>query len=119
MGTLSQRDNFIPPKWIKHKILTIWNLRDDEELNATIHRYHISDYEECLKKIEKELSTSAEMVVYIIKLVYRKSVYKLPNFMIRSREDIALCRDKLKNIKEKQVIEIWYCKNVLDREKVY
>ena len=42
MGTLSQRDNFIPPKWIKHKILTIWNLRDDEELNATIHRYHIS-----------------------------------------------------------------------------
>lgn len=62
------------------------------------------------KKIEKELSTSAEMVVYIIKLVYRKSVYKLPNFMIRSREDIALCRDKLKNIKEKQVIEIWYCK---------
>lgn len=41
------------------------------------------------------------------------------DFMIRSREDIALCRDKLKNIKEKQVIEIWYCKNVLDREKVY
>lgn len=119
MGTLGKRDNFIPPKWIKHKILTIWRLRDDKELNAAIHRYHISDYEKCLKKIDEELSTSAEKTVYIIKLVYRKSVYKLPNFMIRSREDIALCRDKLKNIKEKQFIEIWYCKNVLDREKVY
>ena len=42
MGTIKPEGQFYTAKWIKHKILTIWNLRDDEELNATIHRYHIS-----------------------------------------------------------------------------
>ena len=48
MSALSQMDNFVPPKWIKHKILTIWNLRDENDLKSTIHRYSINEYEKCL-----------------------------------------------------------------------
>lgn len=119
MDMLSQINNFAPPKWIKHEILTVWNLRDKGELNSMIHRYCIDEYEKCLQKIDKELSISTGEYVYIIKLVYRNSVYKLPNFLIQNRQDIINCRDKIENIKEKQFVEIWYCKNVLQKETVY
>ncbi len=119
MSSLSQIDNFVPPKWIKHKMLTIWDLRDENELKSTIHRYNIEEYEKCFQKMDDELRTSDGSSVYIIKLVYRNSVYKLPNFLIRSRKDLQTCRDKLKNAKEKQFTEIWYCKNITQKEMIY
>lgn len=119
MSTLSQLDNFVPPKWIKHKMLTIWDLRDENDLKSAIYRYNIEEYEKCLQKVDEELSASYGNYVYIIKLVYRNSVYKLPNFVIQSREDLWICRDKLKNVKEKQFIEIWYCKNMIQKEMIF
>lgn len=119
MSALSQMDNFVPLKWIKHKILTIWNLRDENDLKSTIHRYSINEYEKCLQKIDEELRSSGGNFVYIIKLVYRNSVYKLPNFLIHSREDLLTCRDKLKDVKKEQFIEIWYCKNITLKETIF
>lgn len=119
MSTLNQMDHFVPPKWIKHLMLTIWDLRNENDLKSTIHRYKIKEYEKCLQKIDEELSTSGGNSIYIIKLVYRNSVYKLPNFLIQSPEDILTCRNKLKNVKENQFIEIWYCKNLTQKEMIY
>lgn len=119
MSNSSRMDNFVPPKWIKHKMLTFWDLRDENDLKSTIHRYSIEEYDKCLQKIDDELSTSNGSFVYIIKLVYKNSVYKLPNFLIQNREDLLTCRDKLKNVKEKQFIEIWYCKNIAQKEMIY
>lgn len=119
MSMLSQIDSFVPPKWIKHKMLTFWDLRDENDLKSTIHRYNIEEYEKCLQKIDEELGALEGNSVYIIKLVYSNSVYKLPNFLIRGREDLLLCRDKLKSIVEKQFTEIWYCKNTTQKETIY
>lgn len=119
MSMFSRMNNSAPPKWIKHKMLTFWNLRDENDLKSTIHRYNIEEYEKCLQKIAEELGTLEGNCVYIIKLVYRNSVYKLPNFLIRSREELLICRDKLKNIEGKQFTEIWYCKNTTKKETIY
>lgn len=112
-------DKYVPPKWIKHKMLISWGLRDENDLKSTIHRYNIEEYEKCLQKIDEELKISDGKFLYIIKLVYRNSVYKLPNFLIKSREDFLICKDKLKNIEKKQFIEIWYCKNTTKKEMIY
>ena len=119
MSMFSRMNSSAPPKWIKHKMLTFWNLRDENDLKSTIHRYNIEEYEKCLQKIAEELGTLEGNCVYIIKLVYRNSVYKLPNFLIQSREELLICRDKLKNIEGKQFTEIWYCKNTTKKETIY
>lgn len=116
---MNQKISSIPPKWIKHKLLPVFGLRDEEDLKSTIHRYKISEYEKCLKTIENEFNNTDENIVYIIKLVYKKSVYKLPNFLIQNREDILKCKDRLKYINQNQFTEIWYCKNNMQNETIY
>ncbi|MBS6921955.1 MAG: hypothetical protein KH186_00205 [Lachnospiraceae bacterium] len=116
---LSNTDGVIPPKWVKYKILTDWRLRDSEELESSIHRYHIRKYKECLWQIENELNISKYRAVYVIKLVCRDSVYKMPNFLVSNLEELESCRNKLNNINLESFVEIWYCKNIQMKEVIY
>lgn len=111
--------NDVSPKWIKQKMLTMWRLRESEELASSIHRYNIREYRECLKQIEVGLRVSEVHRIYVIKLIPYNSVYKLPNFLIENPEELKACRDKLRSINIESFMEIWYCENTLQEEKVY
>lgn len=109
----------ISPKWIKQKMLTKWGLRDSGELEASIHRYGIGNYRECLRQIEKELNEFEDLKVYVIKLIPRNSVYKLPNFLVTSLKELDTCKAKLDDMNLEAFMEIWYCENALQKETVY
>lgn len=117
MNAINQTDDFVPLKWIKYEMLAIWDLRNENDLKSTIHRYNIEEYDRCIQNIDNELRVFDQKFVYIIKLIYRNSVYKLPNFLIRSRKDLMICRNKLKNVNQKKFVEIWYCKNIAQEQK--
>lgn len=109
----------VSPKWIKQKMLTRWQLRDSGELESSIHRYRIGEYRECFHQIENELNESEDKKVYVIKLIQRNSVYKLPNFLVTSLKELAACRAKLDGMSLEAFMEIWYCENTLQKETVY
>lgn len=99
-----------PLKWIKHIMLVFWNLRNINDLQTTIHRFRIDDYENCLKRIEQEIEHSIDKESYIIKLIYSKKFYKLPNYIINSRDDLKKVKQKISSTEKCEFCEIWYCK---------
>ena len=100
-------------------MLTRWHLRDSRELESSIHRYRIGEYRECLQQRENELNESENQKIYIIKIIQRNSVYKLPNFLVTSFKELAVCRAKLDGMSLRDFFEIWYCENTLQKETVY
>lgn len=103
--------NRIPPmKWIKHMVLCYFKLRDKDEIERTIHRFEIKNYQCCLEQIAKDMRNQVH-ASYVIKLVYQSRFYKLPNLLISCEDDIEKCKMKLKEESVKKYAEIWYCAN--------
>lgn len=103
-------DSNSPMKWIKHMVLCYFKLRDKKELRNTIHRFSIKNYEDCLASVEKELNEKSDST-YVIKMVYQKRFYKLPNYLISNELDLLQCRHQIQNSLTNQFSEIWYCAN--------
>lgn len=102
-------DSNSPMKWIKHMVLCYFKLRDKTELQKTIHRFSVDNYKECLDNIEKEMK-KGDNSACIVKMVYQKRFYKLPNYLISKEEDLIQCRKQIES-SLKQFTEIWYCVN--------
>lgn len=99
-----------PNKWLKYDIMNYFGIRDIGEVCTTIHRYSINDIEKCLYDVKEDMVKKPEGV-YVIKLVYMKKIYHLPNYLLMNLSDWKKCKSELSIKTLQQFSEIWYCGN--------
>lgn len=104
-------NNGTPMKWRKHLVLVTWRLREKQNLLESIHRYCFINFSVCMNDIKAEIVNAPGEYTFIIKLVYQNEFYKLPNFLVKSIEDLSGISRKFETINAQLFSEIWYCKN--------
>lgn len=105
-----------PAKWRKHLVLVDWGLRDKEHLLNSIKRYPFGDYVRCLQDIQEDIVKETAQYAYILKLVNLKRLYKLPNIIISSEENVRSAYEELKQYDLSNFTEIWYCRNLVENQ---
>ncbi len=103
---------FTPNKWLKYDIMDYFGIRDIGEVCTTIHRYLINDIEKCLYDVKEDMVNNPGGV-YVVKLIYVKIIYHLPNYLLVNLDDWEKCKADLAIREMKQFSEIWYCRNEL------
>jgi len=101
---------YTPNKWLKYDIMDFFGIRDICEVQATIHRFSIDSIEECMYEIKQDMVRNPEGV-YVIKLVYLKKMYHLPNYLLTDFSDWEKCKANLETREMHRYSEIWYCRN--------
>ena len=100
----------LPGKWLKYEIMNHFQLRSILEVQSEIHRFPIDSYKDCLTEIWKDMQYSQDSV-YVVKLVYKHRIYRLPNYLIHKPSDLDFCERNLATCTLSPFSEIWYCKN--------
>ena len=99
-------------KWEKYKILFKYGLATEDEISKQIRRYKKKEVHKMCNELSNNLAQGNPTDIYIIKLVPKQLRFKLKNFKLRSPDDLIPFLNEVKT--NKQIEEIWYCKNRLD-----
>lgn len=101
-----------PIKWKKHLILPLFGLRSFEELESEIHRYSACDVEKIVADILKDMQKAeerGESNLYIVSLISKNKLIKLPNVQIRDKDKLEEFRERY-SASNPQYDELWFTK---------
>ena len=106
----------IPAKWVKYQFLVEWGLRDARELDSSIKRFKFNDYLKLLNSINNELENNPEHVAFIVKLIAKNTMFKLPNYSVSNESDLEALETEILKLSKERYYEIWYCRYDLTKQ---
>ena len=95
-----------PNKWKKHRILVEFGFKTQDELENEVKRYQKEEILEMSKYLEKNLTKQNLPSAYIVSLIPKKEFFKLPNYIVKNKEDLSGILEFINN-KKGSFSEIW------------
>ena len=83
-----------------------------DDLLRSIKRFSVQDYGLFVASVADEFKTGPDGLIVIAKFVYPDVFQKLPNYIIRSANDIPKADEIFNGTIGRKVSEVWYCKNI-------
>lgn len=98
----------IPNKWKKHLTLVEFGLKRENDLNREIKRYHSNEILKLIDDLYQNFEMDDSDSAYIISLIPNIDYFKLPNYLVKSKEQIDGILEFAEN-KKGSFSEIWCC----------
>ncbi len=97
-----------PNKWKKHLILVEFNLKTQTDLEKEIKRYPKQQIFQLMEDLKQRFHEDSEANAYLLSLIPRIDCFKLPNYIIKTEEDIT---DFLEFMRKREGLfsEVWCC----------
>jgi len=100
-------------KWKKILFIHFINLATKNEIEQLVHRFELADFNKLISEIEYDVQQSLQnnlKCIYIVALVSIQHQYKLPNYLVKSLNDLKGLYSFIYNNSKKNYNEIWYYK---------
>lgn len=94
-----------PEKYKKHKALVLLGFKTQEELDSDLGRFDVSEVDKLSDEVRQSLQTDRIPTSYLISLIPRYSIFKLPNLVVRTEDDLARLQELI--AKNPDTVELW------------
>lgn len=95
----------VPKKYEKHKLLVLFGLKTQEELDEDLARYDVRDIQKLKSDILVDMKNNAIPSTYIVSIIPQNEFFKLPNKIIKSPEDLENLDESIEG--NSNVVELW------------